>query len=435
MYKGTVAFYTLGCKVNSFATEAMAELFEKAGYEVVHFDGAADVYVVNTCTVTHLGDRKSRNMLRRARRHNPWATIVAAGCYAQVAPEEVAAVTEVDLIIGTQDRLRIVEMVEGFCREEGQYNAVYDNSRSRDFEELTVSENRSHTRAFLKVQEGCDQFCTYCIVPYARGRVRSRSLDSVVAEVSRLVEAGFWEMVLTGIHIASYGKDMDGDIGLLQLIQAVAAVPGMCRIRLGSLEPLILSEDFVQELSKIKAFCPHFHLSLQSGSDTVLGRMHRRYPTAEYAEIVERIRRHFDCPAITTDIMVGFPGETEAEFEETLAFVKAIQFYQVHVFKYSRRQGTPAADMVDQIPEDVKTRHSQHLIALSKALEDDFLKANHGRQLEVLFERLTEDGLMEGHTDNYLPVKMRGSQNNCGKIVQVEVSYKNKVLFMGANPV
>ncbi|MEG2651417.1 MAG: tRNA (N(6)-L-threonylcarbamoyladenosine(37)-C(2))-methylthiotransferase MtaB [Eubacterium sp.] len=429
MYKGTVAFYTLGCKVNSFDTEAMAELFEKAGYDVVSFDGVADVYVVNTCTVTHLGDRKSRNMLRRARRHNPGATIVAAGCYAQVAPEEVAAIPEVDLIIGTQDRLGIVEMVEGFCREEGQYSAVHDNSRNRNFEELTVSENRSHTRAFLKVQEGCDQFCTYCIVPYARGRVRSRSLDSVVAEVSRLVDAGFLEMVLTGIHIASYGKDM------LKLIQAVATVPGVRRIRLGSLEPLILSENFVQELSKIESFCPHFHLSLQSGSDTVLGRMHRRYTTTEYKEIVERIRRFFDYPAITTDIMVGFPGETEAEFEETLAFVKAIEFYQVHVFKYSRRQGTPAADMADQIPEDVKTRRSQGLIALAKVLEDDFLKANHGRRLEVLFERLTKDGVMEGHTDNYLPVKMMGSQNNCGKIVPVEVSYTDKVLFMGANPV
>lgn len=421
----TVGFYTLGCKVNSYDTEAMAEVFEKAGYTVVPFEAVADVYVVNTCTVTHLGDRKSRNMLRRARRHNPQATIVAAGCYAQVAPEEVAAITEVDLIIGTNERSRILDAVAAHQAGQAQRNYVQAYKKDTPFEDLPITEAREHTRAFLKVQEGCNQFCTYCIVPYARGRIRSRSLEKVVEEVKSLVAAGFLEVVLTGIHIASYGVDQGNGDSLLTLIEAVAAVPGIKRIRLGSLEPMILTEAFVKAVSAIQSFCPHFHISLQSGSDTVLKRMNRHYTTSDYAAIVARIRRYFSHPAITTDIMVGFPGETQEEFMETLAFVKKIEFYQVHTFKYSRRRGTIAAEMTDQIEESIKNARSHELMALAHALEEAFVKENDGLIKAVLFEQALEEGTTLGHTANYLPVKLKTDKELCGKILNIALRYQS----------
>lgn len=435
MNEQRVAFYTLGCKVNSFDTEAMAELFENAGYQRVDFSEFAEIYVVNTCTVTHLGDRKSRNMLRRARKQNPDGVIIAAGCYAQTAPEEVAAIPEVDLVLGTQDRLKIVEIAESFLCTREKCSYVRDNRTSRDYEDLIITENKDHTRAFLKIQEGCDQFCTYCIVPYARGRVRSRSKDSILAEVRRLVESGFMEIVLTGIHIASYGKDFSEKEDLISLIEAVAKIPGVERIRLGSLEPLILTEEAVQRLAAVSAFCPHFHLSLQSGSDTVLKRMHRHYTTKEYAQIVARIREYFDHPAITTDIMVGFPGETDREFEETLDLVRTIHFYQIHVFKYSRRKGTPAAEMSGQIDDAIKAARSQKLIALSKKTEEAFLIENDGLISPVLFEQEKEKGTIEGHTSNYIPVFIPGDEKNCGKILPVRLSYSHEMKHMGGEPV
>lgn len=426
----TVAFLTLGCKVNSYDSEAMMEIFERGGYQIVDFSDFADVYVINTCTVTHLGDRKSRNMMRKARRRNPEAVIIATGCYAQVAPEEVSAIEEVDLVLGTQKRKEILNFVEAYQADHQHRNFVTDIMKDRTFEDLYITENKGKTRAFLKVQEGCNRFCTYCIIPYARGPIRSRPIDSVTEEVERLVANGFKEMVLTGIHIASYGKDMPGDIDLLDLIKAVDAVPGVKRIRLGSLEPLLLTEEFVKALSEIKSFCPHFHLSLQSGCDTVLKRMGRRYTTEEYAEIVDRVRRYFERPAITTDIMVGFPGETDEEFETTLAFVKRIGFYQVHAFKYSRRKGTKAADFPDQVDEQIKNLRAHRLAEAAEACEDHFLRENDGAVEAVLFERRNKEGLYEGHTRNYIPVNLNSDEKIDGKILQVRVSYNQSKFHM-----
>lgn len=426
----TVAFLTLGCKVNSYDSEAMMEIFERGGYQIVDFSDFADVYVINTCTVTHLGDRKSRNMMRKARRRNPEAVIIATGCYAQVAPEEVSAIEEVDLVLGTQKRKEILNFVEAYQADHQHRNFVTDIMKDRTFEDLYITENKGKTRAFLKVQEGCNRFCTYCIIPYARGPIRSRPIDSVTEEVERLVANGFKEMVLTGIHIASYGKDMPGDIDLLDLIKAVDAVPGVKRIRLGSLEPLLLTEEFVKALTEIKSFCPHFHLSLQSGCDTVLKRMGRRYTTEEYAEIVDRVRRYFERPAITTDIMVGFPGETDEEFETTLAFVKRIGFYQVHAFKYSRRKGTKAADFPDQVDEQIKNLRAHRLAEAAEACEDHFLRENDGAVEAVLFERRNKEGLYEGHTRNYIPVNLNSDEKIDGKILQVRVSYNQSKFHM-----
>ena len=426
----TVAFLTLGCKVNSYDSEAMMEIFERGGYQIVDFSDFADVYVINTCTVTHLGDRKSRNMMRKARRRNPEAVIIATGCYAQVAPEEVSAIEEVDLVLGTQKRKEILNFVEAYQADHQHRNFVTDIMKDRTFEDLYITENKGKTRAFLKVQEGCNRFCTYCIIPYARGPIRSRPIDSVTEEVERLVANGFKEMVLTGIHIASYGKDMPEDIDLLDLIKAVDAVPGVKRIRLGSLEPLLLTEEFVKVLSEIKSFCPHFHLSLQSGCDTVLKRMGRRYTTEEYAEIVDRVRRYFERPAITTDIMVGFPGETDEEFETTLAFVKRIGFYQVHAFKYSRRKGTKAADFPDQVDEQIKNLRAHRLAEAAEACEDHFLRENDGAVEAVLFERRNKEGLYEGHTRNYIPVNLNSDEKIDGKILQVRVSYNQSKFHM-----
>lgn len=425
MNQKTAAFYNLGCKVNDFDTESMKGLFIDAGYQIVDFNDKADVYVVNTCTVTHLGDRKSRNMLRRARKKNEKAVIVAAGCYAQVASKEIEKIDEVDIIIGTRERGRLVAEVEAFMTDHKRRDYVSDITAQKTFEDLPIAEHRSHTRAFIKVQDGCNQFCSYCIVPYARGRIRSRSIDSVCKELSVLVRDGFQEFVLSGIHIASWGKDLPGDVDLLTLIQAAAAIPGVKRIRLGSIEPLLMSERFVKGLSEIDAFCPHFHLSLQSGSDAVLKRMNRHYTAEQFAEIVARIRRYFDRPALTTDIIVGFPGETDDEFRETVAFVDQINFYQVHVFKYSRRKGTPAAAMPGQVDAQIKHARSQKLIALSHAQEQAFLKENDGVVAPVLFEQTHDDGVtMLGHTPNYIPVAMPYDEKNIGTIQKIVLKYQ-----------
>ena len=427
-----VAFANLGCKVNDADTESMKACFAQAGYKVVSITAETDVAVINTCTVTHLGDRKSRKLIRQIRRQNPDAVIVASGCYAQVNPEAVSAIEGVDIVVGTRDKMRMVSRVETFLQNHQPKNYVEALPTDLAYEEMPIAKRRDKTRAFIKVQDGCNRFCSYCIVPYARGRVRSRGIESVCREVEQLVEAGFQEFVITGIHVASYGLDLPGNLGLIDLIEAVAAVPGAERIRLSSLEPLSITSDFLDRASKLEAFCPHFHLSLQSGSDAVLSRMNRRYTTAQYRKIVHNIRKIFPYAALTTDIIAGFPGETDAQFEESLAFAEEIGFFHIHVFQYSPREGTPAAAMSDQITPDVKHARSQKLMALSEKTAAAFLAANDGRAEKVLIER-KKDGFWLGHTANYIPVLLRLDCQNIdyrGKIVNIVLQYDQANHFM-----
>ncbi|WP_053957572.1 tRNA (N(6)-L-threonylcarbamoyladenosine(37)-C(2))-methylthiotransferase MtaB [Inediibacterium massiliense] len=399
-----VAFYTLGCKVNQYETEAMTELFEKSGYEIVDHEDIADVYVINTCTVTNLGDRKSRQFIRRAKRKNPESLIAVVGCYAQTSPKEVEAIEGVNIILGTNDRKKIVEYVE-MAEEEEAINAVGNIMDIKEFEEMTIGEIKGKTRAYLKIQEGCNQYCSYCIIPYARGPIRSRKIEDIIKEVNRLSHHGFKEIILTGIHVASYGKDL-GDTTLLDVIKAVHQVEGIERIRLSSIEPTIMSEEFVKELSDLKKVCPHFHLSLQSGCNETLKRMNRKYTTEEYKMIVDRLRRYMPDVSITTDIMVGFPGETDEEFEKTLDFVRKISFSQIHVFKYSKRKGTKAAGFSDQVDGKTKNQRSEELIELARECSIKYHKKFIGTQREVLFETLSveREGYYEGLTDNYIRV-------------------------------
>ena len=415
-----VAFYTLGCKVNQYETEAMGELFEKAGYQVVDNETGADVYVINTCTVTSLGDRKSRQLIRRAKKENPNAIIAVVGCYSQTAPEEVSNIEGVNIILGTNDRNMIVEYVEKFRDVNERIYAVKDIMQIREFEEMTIGEIKGKTRAFLKIQEGCNQYCTYCIIPYARGPIRSRKPEDIVKEVHRLAENGFKEVVLTGIHVASYGKDLD-EGSLLEVLKAIHPIEGIERIRLSSLEPTLISEDFVIEISKLRKMCPHFHLSLQSGCDETLKRMNRKYTTAEYREKVALLRKHLPDVSITTDVMVGFPGETGEEFEKTYEFVKEISFSQIHVFKYSPRKGTPAAKYEQQVRAEVKNQRSEKLIALAS---EDARKYNErfiNTRRQVLFEVASHEyeEYYEGLTENYIRVFCKFEESPEGKIKSV----------------
>lgn len=421
-HQKNVAFMTLGCKVNTYDSEAMMEIFETNGYEIVDFSEVADIYVINTCTVTHLGDRKSRNMMRKAKRLNPNAIICAVGCYVQVSPEEVEKIDEVDLMIGTKNRGMILEYINDHILDENKRDFVSDIMEEITFEPLMISEVKGKTRAFIKIQEGCNQFCTYCIVPYARGPVRSRPEADVVAEVHRVVAMGYQEVILTGIHISSYGLDQE-DLDLIDLMEALDKIKGLMRIRMGSMEPQFITRERLERLSLMKSFCPHFHLSLQSGSDSVLKRMGRHYSAKEYLEIVDNIRKTFPLAAITTDVMVGFPGETDEEFEETMAFVKAVGFYQIHVFKYSKRKGTKAAGFPQQIEEAQKTKRSHQLSELSRELEVRFLKNNSGEKARVLFEATIKGDFQEGHTENYIPVLFATKEKINGKILELRVSY------------
>ncbi len=423
-----VAFMTLGCKVNTYDSEAMMELFELDGYSIVDFSEVADVYVINTCTVTHLGDQKSRKMMRKAKRLNPEAIICAVGCYVQVAPEEVEKIVEVDLMIGTKNRGDILAYIEAHLADVSQRDFVSDIMKEKVFEPLKISEVKGKTRAFIKIQEGCNQFCTYCIVPFARGPVRSRNPQQIIEEVNRVVAMGYREVILSGIHIASYGVDQadSGKTDLIDLIEALDGIAGLKRIRLGSMEPQFITPQRLKRLASMDSFCPHFHLSLQSGSDTVLKRMGRRYTTAEYREIVNQIRAVFPLAAITTDMMVGFPGETEAEFKESLDFARAVGFYQIHVFKYSRRTGTKAAGFKDQIDDSQKNSRSHKLSELSRELEVAFIKKNDGTIAEVLFEASHDAAGYEGHTKNYLPVIFKTDEEISGRIIPVRVSYSSR---------
>ncbi len=368
------ALHNLGCKVNAYETEAMQHLLEEAGYEIVPFTQKADVYVINTCSVTNMADRKSRQMLHKAKKNNPDSIVVAAGCYVQTSEKEVLNDLSVDIVIGNDRKHDLVRLLEEYSLDSVNDTVDDINDGKHDFEELFIDQTKEHTRAFIKVQDGCNQFCSYCIIPYARGRVRSRRFENVIAEVERLAANGFKEVVLTGIHLSSYGVDFEEATGLLELIQAVNAVKGIERIRLGSLEPKIVTEHFASELSKLDKICPHFHLSLQSGCDATLKRMNRKYTTKEYERGCELLRKYFVHPAITTDVIVGFPGETEEEFEQTKAYLEHIHFYEMHIFKYSKRKGTLAAVMPDQIDEQVKAARSEKLIALGHDMSKEFRK-------------------------------------------------------------
>ncbi|HZK35155.1 MAG TPA: tRNA (N(6)-L-threonylcarbamoyladenosine(37)-C(2))-methylthiotransferase MtaB [Bacillota bacterium] len=401
-----VAFYTLGCKTNQYDTEAMQEQFQNENYAIVDFREIADFYIVNTCTVTSLSDKKSRQMIRRAHRNNPEAIIAVVGCYAQRAAQDLLDIPGVSVVLGTNDRMRIVEHVEKSFREKVPVNAVGDIMKVKDFEETPIGFHEGKTRAVLKIQEGCSQYCSYCIIPYARGPIRSRMPGDVLAEVERLTQNGFKEIVLTGIHIASYGKDLQGRVNLKDLLKEIHGIEGLERIRLGSLEPTLLTKEFVSSTRGMPKLCRHYHISLQSGCNATLQRMNRKYTTDQYRQIVDRLREAIPDVAITTDIMSGFPGETREEFETTLSFVRAMDFSRIHVFKYSPRQGTPAADFANQIPEQVKEDRSRQLIELGHRMEKSYLEHFIGKTENVLIEKMSLDkeGYCEGYTDHYIRV-------------------------------
>ena len=419
------ALHNLGCKVNAYETEAMQHLLEEAGYEIVPFTQKADVYVINTCSVTNMADRKSRQMLHKAKKNNPDSIVVAAGCYVQTSEKEVLNDLSVDIVIGNDRKHDLVRLLEEYSLDSVNDTVDDINDGKHDFEELFIDQTKEHTRAFIKVQDGCNQFCSYCIIPYARGRVRSRRFENVIAEVERLAANGFKEVVLTGIHLSSYGVDFEEATGLLELIQAVNAVKGIERIRLGSLEPKIVTEHFASELSKLDKICPHFHLSLQSGCDATLKRMTRKYTTKEYERGCELLRKYFVHPAITTDVIVGFPGETEEEFEQTKAYLEHIHFYEMHIFKYSKRKGTRAAVMPDQIDEQIKAARSEKLIALGHDMSKEFRKFYIGKNEEVLFEEKAVIGDKEyfvGYTKEYVKVAKETAENLENQIVSGRIS-------------
>ena len=401
------AFHNLGCKVNSYETEAMQQLLEDAGYEIVPFREGADVYIINTCSVTNVADRKSRQMLHRAKKMNPSAAVVAVGCYVQAAGAELKKDEAVDLIVGNNQKKDLVQILDDYFADHENSGEILDIGHSQEYEELHIRRIADHTRAFIKVQDGCNQFCSYCIIPYTRGRVRSRRPEDIEHEVRGIAEAGYKEIVLTGIHLSSYGVDFKDEQqeNLLTLIKRLDQIPGIERLRLGSLEPRIVTREFAKELARLRTICPHFHLSLQSGCDATLKRMNRRYNAAEYQACCEILREEFANPAITTDVIVGFPGETEGEFAETERFLKAIHFYEMHIFKYSRRAGTRAADMPDQVPEGTKSVRSDILLALEKQQSLEYRGRFLGTEEEILLEEPIEiDGTkyMMGHTRQYV---------------------------------
>lgn len=424
------ALHNLGCKVNAYETEAMQELLEQNGYEIVPFQEGADIYIINTCTVTNMADRKSRQMIHRAKKMNPDAIVVAAGCYVQ-AQENSDKIDEcIDIVIGNNKKQNLIEILEEYEQKRKEADGVFvqqeviDINHTKEYEELHLTKTAEHTRAYIKVQDGCNQFCTYCIIPYMRGRVRSRRKEEVVEEVSALATNGYKEVVLTGIHLSSYGVDFEEKETLLSLIQAVHAIEGIERIRLGSLEPRIITEEFASALSALPKICPHFHLSLQSGCEETLKRMNRRYSAEEYFEKCMLLRKYFENPALTTDIIVGFPGETEEEFEESRAFVEKVNFYETHIFKYSKRQGTKAAVMPNQVPEPEKTKRSNTLLALDernrKAYEEQF----SGKETEILVEeQMEKDGKTYwiGHTKEYIRLAILSDENLSGRLLRVTV--------------
>jgi len=428
-----IAFLTLGCKVNSYETEAMQALLAAAGAEIVEFNDVADIYVVNTCSVTNMADRKSRQMLHRAKKKNPEAVVVAAGCYAQTADEDAMKETGIDVVIGNNQKKHIVEILEQHMQ--GVENKRLEIAKETEYEDLKLDTQVEHTRAYIKIQDGCNQFCSYCIIPYARGRIRSRNPQEVVEEVKRLADNGYQEIVLTGIHLSSYGRTsydkMTEESGqpLLNLICRINEIEGVKRIRLGSLEPRIITENFVKTLIKCEKVCPHFHLSLQSGSDTVLARMNRKYTTEEYAASVELLKQYYEAPAITTDIIVGFPQETEEEFQETMEFAKRIGFSKIHVFKYSRRKGTVADRMSGQVDEQKKTERSDRLMALEAALGEEYREHFLKSDTLVLFEEsavVDNEVCQIGYNERYVRVALKTTDDLSNHIKKVKIVGKAK---------
>ena len=419
-----VAFYTLGCKVNQYETDAMLEMFEKDGYEQVDSEDFADVYVINTCTVTHMSDRKSRQYIRRMKKKNPESIIAVVGCYSQVSPEEILEIEEVNLVMGTNERRQIVDEIKKLqSNNVKKVSTVDDIMKVRAFEEIEISQTNGKTRAFMKIQDGCDRFCTYCIIPYARGgKIRSRDLESIVTEATNLAKKGYKEIVLTGIHVASYGKDIkDEDINLLTVIKKINEIDEIKRIRLSSVEPILFTKEFIEEVKKMPKLCPHYHLSLQSGCDETLKRMNRRYTTKEYKEIVNMIRDNIKDVAITTDVIVGFPGETNQEFENTYEYLKDLGLTQMHIFKYSPRKGTPASEMENQIDPQVKQLRSDRLLNLDRENFRNFANKYLEKEVEVLFEKGIDDTTYEGLTPNYIRVVVKSNNDIQGKILKTKI--------------
>lgn len=429
------ALHNLGCKVNAYETESMQQKLEADGYEIVPFGEKADVYIINTCTVTNMADRKSRQMIHKAKKLNPDAIVVAAGCYVQASEEDCRLDDSIDIIVGNNKKTELVEILRKYQEQEEDLDTVIDINRTKEYEDMTISRVENHTRAYIKIQDGCNQFCTYCIIPYARGRVRSRAVNSILEEVTTLAAGGYKEIVLTGIHLSSYGIDfIEEDENLLTLLVKLHEVEGIERIRLGSLEPRIITEEFVAVISKLHKVCPHFHLSLQSGCDSVLKRMNRRYSTSEYYDKCNLLRRYYKNPGITTDIIVGFPGETEEEFQATKEYGKKIGFSEMHVFKYSKRNGTKAALMSDQIPEEIKTLRSNELIAIGKELSDQFRYNLAGEIKDILIEEtilIDGNSYATGYTKEYIKVAIKGDSLEAGEIVQVELedNIKNQMVI------
>lgn len=425
----SVALHNLGCKVNSYELDAIQQMLQDKGYKIVPFDETADIYIINTCTVTNIADRKSRQMLHRAKKQNPDAVVVAVGCYVQTGRETVEKDEAIDLAIGNNKKKDLVPILEEYLREREENRRSIDKTlgnttipdlgRPVEYEEMQLKRTADHTRAYIKIQDGCNQFCSYCIIPFARGRVRSRRPSDVISEAAALVEAGYQEVVLTGIHISSYGIDLEG-ADLLSLIRELHGIEGLKRIRLGSLEPRIITWEFAEGLKALPKVCPHFHLSLQSGCDETLKRMNRHYLASEYYEKVELLRQIYDMPAITTDVIVGFPGETEEEFEITRAFLEKVDFYEMHVFKYSRRQGTNAAKMKDQVKDEIKTERSNILLSLEREQSRRFRQHFIGRTVEVLMEEpavIDGKSYMTGHTKEYVKVALETQENLSNRII------------------
>lgn len=423
-----VALHNLGCKVNAYETEAMQELLEQHGYEIVPFKEGADVYIINTCTVTNMADRKSRQMLHRARKMNPGAVVVACGCYVQAKRDEIDDC--IDIVVGNNRKKDIIEILsEHEAMQEGVQKELVDINNINEYEELRLSQTAEHTRAYIKVQDGCNQFCSYCIIPYARGRVRSRSHDSVIREVEELARNGYKEVVLTGIHLSSYGVDTGDD--LLSLILSIHEIEGIRRIRLGSLEPRIITEEFAKTIAGLPKMCPHFHLSLQSGCDATLKRMNRHYTSEEYYEKCVLLRKYFDNPALTTDVIVGFPGETEEEFAQSKAFIDKVDFYETHVFKYSKRAGTRAAQMEDQVPESVKAVRSNELLELTRRKQASYEEALVGTTQEVLMEEemICQGEIYQvGHTKEYVKIGQKTEENLTNQLINVEIESHLQIL-------
>lgn len=427
-----VAFHTLGCKVNQYETGAMEKLFLNRGYSIVNETDRADIYVINTCTVTNMSDKKSRQFIRRVKKQNKDSIIAVVGCYSQVSPEEIEAISFVDVIIGTTERHRIVDLCEMAKQENKKINIVKDIRTNKEFEKLEIDNENSKTRAYIKIQDGCNQYCSYCIIPYARGPIRSRAMEDILEEAEALSQIGFKELVLTGIHVASYGKDLK-DLSLIDVIEKISMIDGIKRIRLSSVEPNLISEDFMERVVKTKKVCDHFHLSLQSGSDAVLKRMNRKYSVEEFEEKTHIIRKHMPHAGLTTDVIVGFPGETDDEFNETLELVERIGFSKVHVFKYSPRKGTPAAESKEQLNGTIKHERSKILISLSERLSEEFNSKFIGEKLDVLFEEHTsgEENLYEGYTSNYIRARYHSECDIIGDIKTINIIDSDGEILLG----